>query len=147
MADRRRLALIVLALVAAAPEPAPPPAVAAVRKVLDDQAAAWNKGDLEAFMVGYWKSPELTFFSGDKVTRGWEATLERYKKKYQSDGAEMGRLTFSDVTVEPLGADAALVRGRWQLELSKSKPGGLYTLLFRKQKDGWRIVHDHTSSS
>jgi beta-aspartyl-peptidase (threonine type) len=119
----------------------------AVRAVLDAQVVAWNKGDLEAFMQGYWRSPKLSFASGSEVTRGWDATLERYKKKYRSQGAEMGTLTFSDLEIEPLGPDAALVRGHWQLVRSKDKPGGVFTLIFRRMPEGWRIVHDHTSGS
>jgi beta-aspartyl-peptidase (threonine type) len=117
----------------------------AVRGVLDAQVTAWNKGDLEGFMEGYWHSPKLSFSSGADVTRGWDATLERYKKRYQSEGAEMGKLTFSDLEVEALGPDAALIRGRWQLVRTKDKPGGVFTLIFRKFPEGWRIIHDHTS--
>src|SRR4051812_23389832 len=96
---------------------APPrDAAADVRAVLDAQEAAWNRGDLDGFMVGYWKSDQLTFYSGDAVTRGWQATYDRYRKRYQADGKEMGRLQFRDVTVEPLG-DAALARGRWHLTM------------------------------
>jgi ketosteroid isomerase-like protein len=119
----------------------------AVRDVLDAQVIAWNKGDLEGFMNGYWRSPKLSFSSGTDVTRGWDATMERYKKRYRSDGAEMGKLTFHDLEIEPLGPDAALVRGRWQLIRTKDKPGGVFTLIFRKLPEGWRIVHDHTSGS
>jgi ketosteroid isomerase-like protein len=118
-----------------------------VRAVLEAQVVAWNKGDLEGFMAGYWRSPRLSFASGSEVTRGWDATLERYKKKYRSDGAEMGKLTFSELEVEPIGVDAALVRGHWQLIRTKDKPGGVFTLIFRKFPEGWRIVHDHTSGS
>lgn len=110
------------------PVPAPPPD-AAVRQVLSAQVEAWNHGDLDAFMAGYWSSPDLTFYSGPDRTSGWQATLDRYRKRYQTDGKEMGRLTFSDLDVEVLGPDYALVRGRWQLELSKDKPGGLFTLI------------------
>jgi beta-aspartyl-peptidase (threonine type) len=119
----------------------------AVRAVLEAQVIAWNKGDLEAFMDGYWHSPKLSFSSGTDVTRGWDATLARYKKRYRSEGAEMGKLTFSDLEIESLGPDAALVRGHWQLERSKDKPGGVFTLIFRRLPEGWRIVHDHTSGS
>ena len=131
--------------------PAPCPAVfevppeVAVRRVLNDQASAWNKGDLEGFMAGYWNAPDLSFFSGKDRTRGWQATLERYVKKYRSDGREMGKLTFSELEVDVLGPDAVLVRGRWQLKLSKDEPGGLFTLIFKRLPEGWRIVHDHTS--
>jgi beta-aspartyl-peptidase (threonine type) len=122
-------------------------AEAAIRRVLDAQVEAWNKGDLEAFMTGYWKSPELTFFSGAEPQRGWQATIERYRKRYQSEGQEMGKLTFSELDIQVLGPDSALVRGRWQLVRSKDKPGGLFTLIFKRFPEGWRIVHDHTSGS
>src|SRR5262249_35287519 len=135
----------------------PPPATAgravagpaeedAIRAVLDAQVAAWNKGDLEAFMEGYWASPDLTFFAAGNRTQGWQATLERYRKRYQAEGQEMGRLTFSDLEVELLGPDAAFVRGRLQLERSKDRPSGRFPLVFRRLPEGWRIIHDHTSS-
>lgn len=116
-----------------------------IKKVLDDQVAAWNKGDLDGFMKGYWNSKDLTFVSGKDVTRGWRETLARYKKRYQSDGKEMGKLTFSDVAVTDLAPGVALVTGKWELALSKETIGGRYTLIFKKLADGWRIVHDHTS--
>jgi beta-aspartyl-peptidase (threonine type) len=119
---------------------------AAVRRVLDEQVAAWNKGDLDAFMKGYWSSPRLSFFSGNNQMRGWQATLDRYRKRYQAEGKEMGRLRFEGVEIEVLGPDAALVRGRFRLVMKKEKPTGLFTLLFRRLPEGWRIVHDHTSS-
>jgi beta-aspartyl-peptidase (threonine type) len=118
----------------------------AIQKVLDDQDAAWNKGHLEGFMSGYWKSDELTFYSGNDVTKGWNATLERYKKRYQADGKEMGKLTFSELKIEMLGDDSAFVRGRFKLVTSKDTPQGLFTLIFKKTADGWKIVHDHTSA-
>lgn len=130
---------------AAAPVAADPET--AVRAVLTEQQDAWNKGDLDAFMRGYWNSPELTFYSGATVTSGWEQTLARYRKKYQGTGNEMGKLTFSDLEVHVLAADAAWVGGRWRLHMSDGKePHGLFTLIFRKTADGWRIVHDHTSA-
>jgi beta-aspartyl-peptidase (threonine type) len=120
----------------------------AIRKVLDDQQAAWNKGDLEGFMAGYWKSDDLSFYSGGDKTKGWNATYERYKKKYQSDGNEMGSLTFSELDISVAGADNAIVRGRWHLKMKNGKTmGGLYTLWVRKLPEGWRIVHDHTSKA
>src|SRR5262245_63722240 len=76
-----------------------------IRKVLDEQVVAWNKGDLVGFMKGYWNSKDLTFVSGKDVTRGWQDTLERYKKRYQSEGKEMGKLAFSDLEVRELGPD------------------------------------------
>ncbi len=117
----------------------------AIHKVMDDQAAAWNRGDIEAFMeIGYWKSEKLTFLSGDKVTRGWQQTLDNYKKSYNSR-AKMGVLTFSDLEITLLGTDAAVVLGNWSLKREKDEPHGKFTLTFRKFKEGWRIIMDHTS--
>lgn len=116
----------------------------AIRKVMDDQAAAWNKGDIDAFMIGYWRSDKLTFISGTDVTRGWQPTLERYKKTYDSR-AKMGVLTFADLEITVLAKDAAVVLGSWSLARATDNPKGKFTLIFRKFKDGWRIVMDHTS--
>jgi uncharacterized protein (TIGR02246 family) len=117
----------------------------AVRKVLDAQVKAWNKGDLPGFMEGYWQAPDLTFFSGNTKTAGWQATLERYRKKYQTDKKDMGKLTFQDLEIEILGADHALVRGRFLLKMKEESSTGLFTLILRKLPRGWRIIHDHTS--
>jgi beta-aspartyl-peptidase (threonine type) len=139
--------VILLAGCQAGQAPAPAPSADdAVRQVLLDQQAAWNRGDLEAFMTGYWHSPDLTFFSGGGERHGWDDTLARYRERYQGEGHEMGRLTFSDLRVELLGPDAAFVRGHWQVVTSKETLGGLFTLVFKKFPEGWRIVHDHTSS-
>lgn len=116
----------------------------AIRKVMDDQTAAWNRGDVEGFMQGYWKSPELKFVSGDNVTKGWQPTLDRYKKNYDSR-AKMGVLTFSDLEITVLSKDAAMVLGSWALQREKDNPKGKFTLTFRKFKEGWRIIIDHTS--
>jgi ketosteroid isomerase-like protein len=117
----------------------------AIRKVMDDQAAAWNRGDIDAFMsIGYWRSEKLTFVSGTKVTRGWQQTLDNYKKGYDSR-AKMGVLTFSDLEITLLGKDAAVVLGSWALKRENDAPGGKFTLTFRKFKEGWRIIMDHTS--
>ena len=124
-----------------------PDATAAVRAVLNDQMAAWNRGDLAAFMRGYARVPELTFYSGGTVTSGWEKTLARYQARYQSEGREMGQVTFSDLDIHMMAPDAAWVGGRWRLQMKDgTHPGGLFTLIFRRLPDGWRIVHDHTSN-
>ena len=118
----------------------------AIQDVLDAQVAAWNRADLDGFMTGYWRSPELTFFSGKEITSGWEATLDRYRKRYQTEGRDkMGTLSFSELEIDLLGPDSAFVRGRWNLVTSKEPLGGLFTLLFKRKSEGWRIVHDHTS--
>ncbi len=120
--------------------------ISAIRAVLDAQAAAWNRGDIEGYMDGYDRSPDTVFVSGDRVTRSWQTVLERYKKTYDTR-EKMGKLTFSDVEITMLSKDAAIVLGRWHLQRSKDEPHGRFTLLFRKTKAGWRIVHDHTSSA
>ena len=117
---------------------------AEIRQVMDAQVAAWNAGDIDAFMRGYWNSPDLVFVSGDTVTKGWQPTIERYKKRYDSR-TKMGTLSFTDVEIEVLSKDAAKVLGSWSLAREADNPKGNFTLIFRKFKDGWRIVHDHTS--
>jgi ketosteroid isomerase-like protein len=122
-----------------------PPPQAAIRQVLDDQAAAWNRGDLPGFMVGYWNSPELSFYSGKKKERGWQETFKRYQGRYQGEGKEMGKLTFSDLEIQLTGPETAIVRGRYKLVKSTETPEGLFTLVVKRFREGWRIVHDHTS--
>ena len=116
----------------------------AVKRVLTEQAEAWNKCDIEGFMQGYWKSENLSFTSGNKNTRGWQATFDNYKKGY-STCEKMGKLSFSELDVTVLSKKSAMVRGRFLLERKSDKPTGLFTLIFRKFKDGWKVVHDHTS--
>lgn len=120
----------------------------AVEQVLRTQQDAWNHHDLDTFMAGYWNSADLTFFSGAKQTSGWQATLDRYKATYASPGHEMGTLEFSALRIEMLGPQSAFVRGAWHLTMTDGKtPHGLFTLVFRKFPDGWKIIHDHTSAA
>jgi beta-aspartyl-peptidase (threonine type) len=119
----------------------------AVRAVLDRQVVDWNRGDLDQFLGGYWKSPEVVFQSGGQRFDGWEAMRDRYRRRYQAEGRSMGRLEFSSLDIVPLGPEAALARGRWRLTMPDgSRPGGLFTVVFRKLPEGWKIVHDHTSA-
>jgi ketosteroid isomerase-like protein len=118
----------------------------AIRAVLDAQAAAWNRGDVEGYMDGYDRSPKTEFVGGDSITRGWQEVLHRYKQKYDTR-EKMGTLTFTDLEIKILSGDAALVLGRWRLKRASDEPHGTFTLLFRKTKAGWRIVHDHSSSA
>jgi beta-aspartyl-peptidase (threonine type) len=115
-----------------------------VRAVMDAQVEAWNRGDIDGFMRGYAQSPDTIFVSGDTVTRGWQTVLDRYKKGYDSR-EKMGQLTFSELEIMPFGKDAAVVLGRWQLKRANDTPHGRFTLIFRRTRAGWRIVHDHTS--
>lgn len=117
-----------------------------IRGVLDKQVEAWNRRDLEGFMSAYWKAEELSFYSGGTKTQGWQQTITRYRNRYQSEGREMGQLDFSDLEIEMLSPVSAFVRGHWHLKMKDSEPGGLFTLIFRKLPNGWKIVHDHTSS-
>ncbi|HSI87741.1 MAG TPA: DUF4440 domain-containing protein [Pyrinomonadaceae bacterium] len=115
-----------------------------IRDVMDEQAAAWNRGDIEGFMQGYWRSEDLVFVSGTNVTRGWQPTLDRYKKSYDSR-AKMGTLSFTGLEINVLSKDSAYVLGNWSLKRESDEPNGKFTLVFRKFKEGWRVVHDHTS--
>ncbi len=118
----------------------------AIRKVIENQQAAWNRQDLDGFMSGYWNSPDLTFFSGAHESKGWQAALDRYKKNYQGAGHEMGKLEFANLRIEMLGPEAAFVRGEFHLTMSDGKtPHGLFTLVFRKFPAGWKIIHDHSA--
>lgn len=122
-------------------------AVREIQRVLDTQVAAWNRGDLEGFMAGYWHSPDLTFFSNDSETRGWEETLERYKQRYQGEGHAMGVLDFQSLRITPLGEQSAFARGQFHLKMPDGKEmRGMFTLVFRKFPNGWKIVHDHSSA-
>lgn len=99
-------------------------------------------------MSGYWNSPDLTFFSGGHENRGWQQALDHYRATYASPGHEMGKLEFSNLRIEPLGPDAAFVRGEYHLTMPDGKtPHGLFTLVFRKFPEGWKIIHDHSSAS
>jgi beta-aspartyl-peptidase (threonine type) len=117
----------------------------AIQEVLKAQQAAWNRGDVDAFVVGYWQSPELTFSGSSGVSRGWDGVLARYKKNYP-DRAAMGLLGFSELEFRFLGADAALVLGKWHLKREKGDVGGVFTLVWQRFPEGWKIVHDHTSA-
>jgi ketosteroid isomerase-like protein len=120
---------------------------AAVRAVLDAQAAAWNRGDVEGYMEGYAKEDTTTFVSGDTLTRGWRTVLERYKARYDTR-EKMGSLSFTELEIKPLSEFYFMATGRWQLTLGDgATPHGRFTLIFRRTNAGWRIVHDHTSSA
>ena len=112
--------------------------------MLHTQVEAWNRGDVTAFMAPYWQSEQLTFASGGEVTRGYEATLERYRKRYPDQEA-MGKLTFGELELHALGPQSARVLGTWRLERKAEPIEGRFTLIWQKFPEGWRIIHDHTS--
>lgn len=119
-----------------------------VRALLARQQAAWNRGNLEAFMAGYAQTDTLRFASGGTVRTGWQTTLNRYRRSYP-DTAAMGTLSFGSLDLTILSPHSVLAFGRWQLQRDKDAPGGLFTLLLHRPEPNapWRIVHDHTSSA
>jgi ketosteroid isomerase-like protein len=117
-----------------------------IEKVLDDQREAWNRGDIEAFMQGYLRSPDLVFTSGAEIRRGWQVTLDRYRARYGNDSSTMGKLAFEVLEIQSLGADGAVVLGRWGLSGLEAPAGGVFSIVLERRDEGWRIVHDHTSS-
>jgi ketosteroid isomerase-like protein len=116
----------------------------AILGILDLQKTAWNEGDIEEFMSYYKKSDTITFQSGNSRIHGWDRVLARYQKNYAPQN--MGRLDFTDLSVCFLSEDSTYVLGRFKLMQEGSLREGLFTLVFKRQKEGWRIVHDHTSS-
>ncbi|MBZ0234510.1 MAG: nuclear transport factor 2 family protein, partial [Deltaproteobacteria bacterium] len=117
----------------------------AVRAVLAAQEDAWNAGDIEGFMAGYARSEALVFTSGGKVRRGWQATHDKFVATYGAAKETMGTLAFEVLGVQPIGADGAVVLGRWSLA-GPSAGAGVFSVVLERQADGWKVVHDHTSS-
>ncbi len=117
----------------------------AIMSVLTAQQEAWNTGDLEGYMAGYWKSDSLEFTSRGIIRRGWEKTLAGYRATYTTR-EQMGKLSFSGVSVTLLGPEAAMVVGTWELRRANDAPGGVFTLIMKKFSGGWYIIHDHTSA-
>ena len=115
----------------------------AILKVMADQQTAWNRGDINAFMQGYWQSDSLLFVGKTAPTKGWQATLDNYKRGYPNKAA-MGTLAFNILKVELLDAQNAFVLGGWNVKTDKDA-GGYFTLWFRKINGEWKIVVDHTS--
>jgi ketosteroid isomerase-like protein len=142
------LAMLILSIpVALAPRVNAPPENAdqrAIIAVMNEQQEAWNRGDVAGFMKGYWTSPQLTFAGATSFYRGWEPVLNRYKRDYPNQAA-MGQLNFSELEIRTLGPDAALVLGKWHLTRAAGDAGGIFTLVFQRFPEGWRIIHDHTT--
>lgn len=147
-----KLAITVLALgfvtvalpQAKAPRHAATTAEAAIRGVLEAQVGAWNRGDLVAYMHGYWRSPDLTFVGADGQVRGWHTLLERYRRVYSSGNA-MGRLSFNHLRVTVLAPGVALSDADFHLRRDGREESGVFTLVWRRLAEGWRIIHEHTT--
>lgn len=114
-----------------------------IQTILEKQKILWNEGDIEGFMEYYWNSEDFTFQSGNTRLQGWQALLSRYRKTYS--GENMGKLDFTDIHIKALSNDIAYVLGRWKLILKDSSKEGLFTLIFQRMVEGWKIIHDHTS--
>ena len=138
-----RLSFIVL-LISACSTPNPKDEKAAIKKVLADQVACWNKGDLDCFMQGYWQSEELLFLGGSGPTYGWQTTLDNYRKRYP-DQATKGQLQFDIISIDLLGDQHAFVVGKFTLKRTVGDASGHFTLLWQKVDGKWVIITDHTS--
>ncbi len=120
-----------------------------IKALLDEQAAAWNRGDIPAFMKAYENSPATTYAGANGVTKGYATVLERYKTRYPNRDA-MGTLRFTAIEVRLLGRDHALATGKFNLERTAKGGGpasGWFSLVLRRSKGGWLVIHDHTSGS
>lgn len=115
-----------------------------VRKILSTQNEAWNRGDVDAFMVGYWENDSLMFIGSSGITYGYQNTLVNYKKRYP-DTAAMGKLTFTLIQAKPLSTEYIHVTGKWHLKRTVGDIGGHFTLVFRKIANKWLIISDHSS--
>jgi ketosteroid isomerase-like protein len=119
----------------------------AITGVLEQQVAAWNRGDLQSYMDGYAHIPGLVFTSGGNVRRGWQEAFDHYKARYATDPKAMGTLAFHIDSIDPVGADGAVVLGRWELTGAEHPGRGVFSLVVERRPEGWRIIHDHTSLS
>jgi hypothetical protein len=114
-----------------------------VQVIMDKQVSAWNKGNIDGFMAGYWKSEKLSFQSGNTRRIGWQTLCNMYKKNYA--GEKMGKLEFVDIEMKALTNAHILVLGRWRVTTKKEKKEGLFTLIFKQFGNDWKIIHDHSS--
>ena len=126
------------------PTPSIVNAEAKINAVLSKQQDCWNNGDIECFMEGYWKSDSLRFIGKSGINYGWQATLDNYKKSYP-DKAAMGKLEFEILSVEPIGTEHYMVTGKWKLTRESDNPNGLFTLVWKRFGDDWKIIYDHSS--
>ena len=116
-----------------------------IRKVLNQQQEAWNRGDIPAFMNGYWHDAKLSFIGSKGITRGWDQTLANYQKTYP-DKTTMGRLEFEVLELTLLSEKSAYMIGKYTLHRIADKPSGYFNLVWRQIDGQWLIISDHTSS-
>lgn len=121
-----------------------PESVLEIESVLQRQINSWNDGDLEGFMSTYWNSPGLTFSSRGRTERGWQPTLERYRRNYPS--GNMGKLHFENLEMLQLSDQIMLVLGDWILTDTTHSKRGNFSLVMRRIGNEWLIVHDHSSA-
>lgn len=115
-----------------------------IRKILQEQTTAWNNGDIDLFMKGYWKNDSLLFVGKNGPTYGFTNTLNNYKKNYPNKDF-MGKLQFTLLQVKPLAKQIWMVLGKWELTRNAGNISGHYTLLFKKINGEWVIIMDHSS--
>jgi ketosteroid isomerase-like protein len=141
---RTTLTALFLCLITGAALAQPAKDEAAIRRLMANQVDAWNKGNIDEFMKGYWRDDSLVFIGKAGPSYGYRQALANYKKNYSS-ADQMGKLFFDLLRVKKLSADYYFVIGKWFLKRKAGDIGGIYTLLFRKINGQWRIVVDHTS--
>ncbi|MGE5326847.1 MAG: YybH family protein [Deltaproteobacteria bacterium] len=141
----KRLGLVLFLSLAFIPTVSAATPQAGIRGLLEEQLAAWNRGDLDAFMKTYRNSPKTIFAGSSGIFRGWQAVLGRYQRAYP-DRAAMGHTTFTALEITELSPDAAVAIGHWHLKRADGELGGVFTLVLRKFPEGWRIILDHTSA-
>ncbi len=141
---QKNILVLITLLILATNITAQPKDEKSIRAVLANQSSAWNQGNLQQYMSGYWQNDSLMFIGKTGITYGWQKTLDNYKKGYP-DTAAMGKLNFDLLTINKLSVDYYFVVGKWHLERSIGNVGGTFTLLFRKIKNSWVIVSDHSS--
>ena len=135
-------------VVGAMPEPKLSASRDAIIKVIDMQKNAWNSGDLDTFLTGYYESPDTSYTSGGQEYWGYDALRQKYTKSYGTSRDTMGTLEFSELKVIDVGKDSAYCVGHWHLERKEKQPlEGVFTLVFKKTSAGWKIIHDHTTST
>ena len=120
---------------------------AAIAGVLEAQIAAWNRGDLAGYMEGYAHTPALIFTSGGQVRRGWQDAFDHYQARYATEPNAMGHLVFKLESIDAVGADGAVVLGDWELTANAHPAHGVFSVVLERRPEGWRIIHDHTSSA